>query len=142
MKMERKHDDEDTLTLESILQEKEEIRKLLESLDAKVESKSSSSNSSRSEKNNDGVKEERVVKRRRRKKGSSKRKTHQQKEKKDTAEPNESERMLMLQFNICHKDATETLRDCSGDLVRAVLKLTEIQVEDIVKMSENQIDHS
>ena len=57
-------------------------------------------------------------------------------------EPNESERMLMLQFSVCHEDARKTLCDSNGDLVRAVLKLTEMQVEDIVKMSENHIEGS
>ena len=46
----------------------------------------------------------------------------------------------MLQFSVCHEDARKTLRDSNGDLVRAVLKLTEMQVEDIVKMSENHIE--
>ena len=142
-KIESKQEEEDSLTLEAILREKEEIRKLLESLDVKAESKSSSSVvESKSDREEAVVKEEKVRRSRKKKNNRKGRKTRKNEKKnpKIVVEPNESERMLMLQFSVCHEDARKTLRDSNGDLVRAVLKLTEMQVEDIVKMSENHIE--
>ena len=142
-KIESKQEEEDSLTLEAILREKEEIRKLLESLDVKAESKSSSSVvESKSDREEAVVKEEKVRRSRKKKNNRKGRKTRKNEKKnpKIVVEPNESERMLMLQFSVCHEDARKTHRDSNGDLVRAVLKLTEMQVEDIVKMSENHIE--
>ena len=134
----QEEEEDNSMTLESILREKEEIRKLLESLDAKgVKSKKSVD---MKKKNSDGAKKNKKHVKKKKKAGKYRRHIQEVEEEEEVTEPNESERMLMMQFNISPKNARKTLKDCNNDLVRAVLRLTEMQVEDIVSMSASHIE--